>query len=109
MSTENPSSLGTLTLTFLAGAAVGAVVMALTSPKSGPELRGSLETMARRAKRKAGHLADDAGDAWDAFKTCSAQAAGDLKRGVAASMHGLGTCPDWDHPEGPKANATKLP
>ena len=45
-------------LTFLAGAAVGAVVVALTTRKTGPELRGDLKDLARRAKRKAEALAD---------------------------------------------------
>jgi gas vesicle protein len=108
MNTENHSSLGTLTLTFLAGAAVGAVVMALVSPRSGPELRESLETLARRAKRKVGHLTEDAEGAWDELKTRSAQAAEDLKRGVAASIRDLRGSPAWDQPEASKANASEV-
>ena len=76
------SSIGTMLLTFLAGAAVGAVVVALTTPKSGPELRGDLKDLASRAKRKAGDLADNASETWDDLKDRSAMAAADLKRGM---------------------------
>jgi gas vesicle protein len=76
-------------LTFLAGAALGAVVVALATPRSGPELRGDLKAMARRAKRRANDLAGDAGEAWDEMKTRTMLAAGDLKRGVSASVDDL--------------------
>jgi gas vesicle protein len=38
---------------FLLGAAAGAVVVALTTPKSGPDLRGDIKDLAGRLKRKA--------------------------------------------------------
>jgi gas vesicle protein len=50
----------TALLAFLAGAATGAVVMALTSPKSGPELREDLEQFGRRLRGKAEDLASQA-------------------------------------------------
>lgn len=56
---ESPSGRrrgGSLLLAFLAGAAAGAVFMALTTPRTGPDLRGDLKGMARRAKRKVGGL-----------------------------------------------------
>lgn len=43
---------GGLLLGFLAGAAAGAVLVALTTPRTGPELRGDLKDLARRAKRE---------------------------------------------------------
>lgn len=90
MSQENTSSsMGTVLLTFLAGAAVGAVVVALTTPKSGPVLRGDLKALARRAKRKAGALADDASEAWDSLKERTALAASDLQRGVSDAANDL--------------------
>ena len=63
-STSNPS-MGPMVLTFIAGAALGAVVMALTTPKSGPELRGDLKDLAYRAKRRAGRYVEDADEAFD--------------------------------------------
>ena len=57
---------GSLLLAFLAGVAAGAVFVALTTPRTGPELRGDLKGIARRAKRKVrglkrgiSHMVDD--------------------------------------------------
>ena len=47
---EERGSIGTSLLIFLAGAAVGAAVVALTTPKSGPELRGDLNAFGHRVK-----------------------------------------------------------
>lgn len=90
MSQENTSSsVGPTLLTFLAGAAAGALLVALTTPKTGPELRGDLKALARRAKRKAGDLAEDASEVWDDMKGRTALAAGDLKRGVTDAAKDL--------------------
>lgn len=89
MSEQRPSSIGPMLITFLAGAAVGAVVVALTTPKSGPELRGDLKDLTRRARRKAGELAEDAGDTWEDLKGRTARAAADLKRGMAEAANDL--------------------
>jgi len=86
---SNNSSMGTMLLTFVAGAAVGAVVVALTTPKSGPDLRGDLKNLARRAKCGAGNLADDASDTWDDMKGRTSMAAADLKRGVTDAANDL--------------------
>ena len=83
MSQENTPAMGPLLLTFIAGAAVGALVVALTTPKTGPELRGDLKDIARRAKRKAEGLAEDASGAWDEMKDRSSLAAAELKRGIS--------------------------
>src|SRR5450631_751629 len=83
------SAYGTTLLTFLAGAAVGAVVVALTTPKTGPELRGDLKDLTLRAKRRAGELAEDASDTWDDLKGRTALAAADLKRGMADAANDL--------------------
>lgn len=80
MSQENTSPIGTMLLTFLAGAAVGAVVVALTTPKSGPELRGDLKDLAGRAKRKAGEMTDDAYEALEGLKERTMLAANDMKQ-----------------------------
>jgi len=76
-------------MTFLAGAVVGAVVVALTTPKTGPELRGDLKDLTARAKRRAGQLADDASETWDDLKERSAQAATDLKCSITDAAQDL--------------------
>jgi gas vesicle protein len=91
MTQENRSSspLGNMLLLFLAGAAAGAVLLALTTPKSGPELRGDLKELARRAKRKSDDLVASASGAFDGLRGRSRQAAGDLEHGMAESMNDL--------------------
>jgi gas vesicle protein len=90
MSEPKPSSsYGTTLLTFLAGAAVGAIVVALTTPKTGPELRGDLKDLTLRAKRRVGDLAEDACDTWDDLKDRTTLAANDLKRGMADAANDL--------------------
>lgn len=89
MSQESTTSMGPILMTFLAGAAVGAVVVALTTPKTGPELRGDLKEYGRRAKRKAGEVSDEACAAWDGMKERTAVAAGDLKRGLSDAAKDL--------------------
>jgi len=49
MSDDRGNSGGNLLLAFLAGAAAGAVVALLTSPKSGKEMRESLASWLRRS------------------------------------------------------------
>jgi gas vesicle protein len=90
MSHENDSpSIAPMLLTFLAGFAVGAVVVALTTPKSGRELRGDLKDAAARAKRKAADLAHEASDTWVDLKGRTRLAASDLKRGFTDSVKDL--------------------
>jgi len=81
MSQENSSnSIGTLLLTFLAGAAVGAVVAALTTPKTGRELRGDLQEFPGKARRKARDLAEDLLVALDGAKGPRGAEAGEIER-----------------------------
>jgi len=49
---QTPSALPAL-ITFLVGAAIGAVVVALTTPKSGPRLRKDLKDLANRGRDRA--------------------------------------------------------
>ena len=49
MSDDRGNSGGNLLLAFLAGAAAGAVVALLTSPKSGKEMRESLASWLRQS------------------------------------------------------------
>lgn len=53
---EERGSLGTSLLVFLAGAAVGAAIVALTTPKTGPELRGDLKGLGNRVKDRLSKL-----------------------------------------------------
>jgi gas vesicle protein len=50
MAENHDSSLGTLLTVFLAGAALGAVVVALTTPKRGEELREDLADLLERLR-----------------------------------------------------------
>jgi gas vesicle protein len=76
---------GSLAL-FLAGAAIGGLLVALNTPRTGPELQEDLKAMARRARRKARDLAQEAHGAWDEFKgraeKTGAAVREDLKRGL---------------------------
>jgi gas vesicle protein len=53
---EERGSIGTPLLIFLAGAAVGAAIVALTTPKTGPELRSDLKDLGSRLKERAARL-----------------------------------------------------
>ncbi len=53
---EERGSIGTPLLIFLAGAAVGAAVVALSTPKSGPELRGDLKDLGMKVKDRVSRL-----------------------------------------------------
>jgi gas vesicle protein len=50
---EESNNLGTGILLFLLGAAAGAVVVALTTPKTGPDLRSDIRDLSARLKRRA--------------------------------------------------------
>jgi gas vesicle protein len=67
MSDERGHSTGTLLLAFAVGALAGAVVAALTSPKSGPEMRESLKGLSKdgRARRAIDRVAQAARGAFD--------------------------------------------
>jgi gas vesicle protein len=86
---DNSSSVTPMLLSFLAGFAVGAVVVALTTPKSGPELRGDLKDASAKAKRRAADLARGAAETWEDLKERTRLAATDLKRGLADSVKDL--------------------
>jgi gas vesicle protein len=83
---DTSSSFAPMLLTFIAGVAVGAVITALVTPKSGPEMRGDLKDATNRAKRKVADLAKNASAVLDDLKERSRLAAADLKRGVTDSV-----------------------
>jgi gas vesicle protein len=51
---DERGALGTNLLLFLLGAAAGAVLVALTTPKTGTDLRADIKDLAAKLKRKAG-------------------------------------------------------
>ena len=69
MRESQSSSMGEALMLFLAGAAVGGLLVALNTPKTGNELREDLRGLGRRAQRKASDLAEDMEGAWDRLKT----------------------------------------
>jgi len=79
---QNPP-IGPLLLTLLAGAALGAVVVALTTPKSGPQLRGDLKRLVRRGERQAGELSAEAIAGWDASQAQTAASRADSVESMA--------------------------
>ena len=56
---EERGSIGTSLILFLAGAAVGAAVVALTTPKTGPELRGDLKGFGNKIKDRFSRLREE--------------------------------------------------
>ena len=53
MSDQQNSQFGTILTAFLAGAAIGAVVVALTTPKTGEQLREDLGDLLDRLRKGA--------------------------------------------------------
>lgn len=112
MSQEDASSsIGPILWSFIAGVAVGAVIAALVTPKSGTELRGDLKDAAGRARRKIADLAKDASAAMDDLKEHGRLAAADLRRALADSADHLkqpaqDRSPAASGPEGAPARET---
>jgi gas vesicle protein len=55
---ESKDTAASSLLLFLLGAAVGAVVVALTTPKTGPELRSDLKDMGNKVKERVRRVGD---------------------------------------------------
>ena len=87
MTPRKLSSIAPVFLAFLAGAAAGAVVMALTTPKSGPRLRKDLKDLASRAKQRVEDVAEKTSEAWDEMRACAVLAADDLKYSASVSAN----------------------
>ena len=77
MSEEN-GALGTNLLLFLLGAAVVAAVVALVTPKSGPDLREEIKDLADKLKRRA----KDSGTALRSVRASLATSCWPYKRGA---------------------------
>lgn len=83
---DSSPSIGPMLVTFMAGAAIGAVIVALVTPKSGPEMRGDLKDAADLAKRKAADLTRNAASVVDDLKARGRLAAVDIRRGITESV-----------------------
>ncbi len=82
MNQEKSSPVNVALLSFIGGAVLGALVVALTTPKSGPEVREDLKALGRRAKGKVGAMGDQVEEAWSESKERADQTVTDLKRGL---------------------------
>jgi gas vesicle protein len=78
----NGGSIGQALVLFAAGAAIGGLLVALNTPKSGPELREDIKGLARRARKKAGDLAEDAEGVWDRMRGKTQEAGEAVKQEV---------------------------
>ena len=68
MQETNAGSIGGSLTLFLAGAAIGGLLVALNTPKTGPELREDMRSLGRKVKRRAEGLAEDADGAWERLR-----------------------------------------
>jgi len=89
MNQETSTPVSTILLSFVAGAAVGAIVAALTTPKTGPQVREDLTALGRKAKAKADALAEEMEAYLAEAKERTNRAATDFRRGVTAAARDL--------------------
>jgi len=82
MRESNGGSIGESLMMFVAGAAIGGLLVALNTPKTGPELREDLKGLGRRARSKAEGLAEEAEEAWDRLKGKAGETGAAVKREV---------------------------
>jgi len=75
----------TALLTFFGGLAFGALVVALTTPKPGAQVRRDLAGLGRRMKNRAGDIAQRGTRAWEVFKE-HAEQGGEAAGQVAADL-----------------------
>jgi gas vesicle protein len=89
MNQNNAPSIGSVLLTFAVGAAVGAVVVALTTPKTGPGLRKDLKDLARCGNGTAEDAAKQAKRDPTPAGTRLGSTAGDQRRAWKVSVNDL--------------------
>ncbi len=82
MQENTAGSIGGSLMLFLAGAAIGGLLVALNTPKTGHELREDLKGLGRQARRRAEGLAEDAEGAWERLKDKAGEEGSALKRGL---------------------------
>jgi gas vesicle protein len=68
MTESSNQSIGSAMLMFAAGVAIGGLLVALNTPKTGPELREDLRRMGRRARDRAEDLGEEAERGWERVK-----------------------------------------
>jgi gas vesicle protein len=71
---EARDNAGTGLMLFLLGAAVGAIAVALTTPKSGPDLRADLRDLTNQLRAKARKAGED-------VRSCAQDMAEDANQG----------------------------
>ena len=79
MREHDGGSIGTSLMLFVAGAAIGGLLVALNTPKTGPELREDIRDLGRKARRKAEGLAENAEGAWDRVRGKAGEAGETIK------------------------------
>ena len=84
MREHDGGSIGTSLMLFVAGAAIGGLLVALNTPKTGPELREDIRDLGRKARRKAENLAGDAEGAWGRLRGQAGEAGEELKEEAKA-------------------------
>lgn len=89
MQDEAKGSVSTTLLAFLAGAAIGGLVVALTTPKRGEDLRADLNGLGRRMKEKAEDVLDSMSGKFEEGRRRAGQAASEVKEGVAEAVQDL--------------------
>jgi gas vesicle protein len=82
MNQEKTSSVNLAIFSFVGGALLGALAVALTTPKNGPEVRDAIKGLGRRAKDKMGRLGDHAEAVWDETLNRTDRSVTDLQRAV---------------------------
>jgi gas vesicle protein len=80
MHENNGSSIGESLMLFVAGAAIGGLLVALNTPKTGPELREDLKGLGRKARNKAEGMAEEAEGAWERIKGKAGETGEAVKR-----------------------------
>jgi gas vesicle protein len=86
---ENPQSSSTLLYTFLAGAALGAVVAALVTPKTGREARQDLLNLGKQSANKAKELGGKVSNALVKTRSVASETLAGFKRGLQDAANGI--------------------
>jgi len=85
MNEQNEQKMSSATialLSFIGGAVIGAVAVALTTPKTGRQVRRDLKALGLRAKDHMDEMSDQIGDVWTESRERTGQSVADLRRGA---------------------------
>jgi gas vesicle protein len=89
MQEQASGSVGNVLLAFLAGAALGGLVVALITPKSGEDLRADIKGLGNRMKEKAGEALAAAGSSIDEARHHAGKAASAAEGGIREAAQEL--------------------